>query len=125
MTRGKTAERRSRRMRRHARIQKTIRGTAHRPRLVVSRSLRHIEGQLVNDDLGATIMGLSSRSSAVADAIASDDDKVAVSFATGKLLAERAVEQGIEQAVFDRAGYPYQGRVEAFADGAREGGLEF
>lgn len=111
-------------MRRHARIQKKIRGTARRPRLVVSRSLRHIEGQLVDDDLGATLMGLSSRSSDVSDAVETEDSKVEVSFTTGRLLAERALEEGIEQVVFDRAGYPYQGRVEAFAEGAREGGLE-
>ena len=121
--------RRKRRARRHARIRKRIRGTAERPRLVVSRSLKHIEGQLVNDDIGETLMGVSTRAGDVQEAAEpSEDDesrRIAESRAAGKVLAERAREEGIEKVVFDRAGYPYHGRVEAFADGAREGGLEF
>lgn len=119
--------RRRQRARRHARIHKRIRGTARRPRLVVSRSLRHMEGQLVDDDRGETICGFSTRSSAVEEALEEEGErgKRAASFAAGKLLARRAREAGVEKAVFDRAGHPYQGRVEAFADGAREGGLEF
>lgn len=122
--------RRKRRARRHARIRKRIRGTAERPRLVVSRSLKHVEGQLVNDDLGETIMGVSTRAGEVREAAESSEEdedslRMAESRAAGRLLAERARDQGIEKAVFDRAGYPYHGRVEAFADGARDGGLEF
>ena len=121
--------RRKRRARRHARIRKRIRGTAERPRLVVNRSLKHMEGQLVNDDLGETIMGVSTRAGEVREASEPSEDedsrRMAESRAAGRLLAERARDRGIEKVVFDRAGYPYHGRVEAFADGARDGGLEF
>lgn len=122
----KAARRRERRARRHARIQRKVRGTAERPRLVVSRSLRHIEGQLVDDDRGVTLVGFSSQAGDLEEHLPEDrEGKVARSFAAGKRLAEKAREAGIEKVVFDRAGYPYQGRVEAFADGAREGGLDF
>ncbi len=126
MVRDKATERRLRRARRHARIQRKVRGTADRPRLVVARSLRHIEGQVVDDDRGVTITGFSTRSGGLDDVLPEEmDGKVAESFAAGKLLAARALERGIEEVVFDRAGYPYHGRVKAFAEGAREGGLEF
>ena len=126
MATNKTAERRIRRARRHARIARKVRGTRERPRLVVSRSLRHIEGQLVDDDRGVTLTGFSTRSGGLEEHLPEDlEGKVAESWAAGKLLAERAREEGIEAVVFDRAGYPYHGRVRAFAEGAREGGLEF
>ena len=115
------------RERRHRRVRKKIWGTAERPRLVVHRSLKHIEGQLVDDDAGATLLGLSTNSTEVQEMDLEEKDhrKVAEARAAGKRLAERAREAGIDAAVFDRGGYKYHGRVKAFADGAREGGLEF
>lgn len=122
----KGAERRRRRATRHRRVRKKIRGTAERPRLVVYRSLRHMEGQLVDDDGGTTIVGMSTRGK---DFAAPDVDgmtsKVAASYAAGQRLAEKAASAGIESVVFDRGGYRYHGRVKAFADGARAGGLQF
>lgn len=124
----KSQGRRHARARRHARVLKKVRGTAKRPRLVVHRSLRNIEGQIVDDDRGVTLLGVSSLA---VDDVPGDEDaeelsgKIAASYAAGKALAEKARENGIEQIVFDRGGYPYHGRVKAFADGARAGGLDF
>ena len=118
--------RRQQRERRHRRIRKKIWGTAERPRLVVYRSLRNIEGQLVDDGAGRTIMGLSTLDEQLRGFEAEGANrKVEHAFAAGKLLAERAREQGIESVVFDRGGYQYHGRVKSFAEGAREGGLKF
>jgi large subunit ribosomal protein L18 len=121
----KSAERRRRRAKRHKRVLKKIRGTAARPRLVVFRSLKNIEGQLVDDDRGATLLGISTL--AIEDMAEVEDlsGKVAASYTAGKTLAEKAKAEGIESIVFDRGGYRYQGRVKAFADGARAGGLKF
>ena len=114
------------RKRRHYRVRRKVRGTAERPRLVVSRSLRNIEGQLVDDDAGRTLLGLSTLAEELRDFEAEGDHpRTEHAFAAGKLLGERAKEQGIGAVVFDRGGYKYHGRVKAFADGAREGGLEF
>lgn len=122
----KATERRLRRARRHARIQRKIRGTAERPRLVVSRSLRHMEGQIVDDDRGETLVGFSTRAGGLEEHLPEElEGKTAESYAAGVRLAERAREEGIEKVVFDRAGYPYHGRVKAFAEGARAGGLDF
>ena len=114
------------RARRHARIRKKIWGTADRPRLVVFRSIKNIEGQVVNDDVGRTLVGRSTLSNEM-DGFKAEGQNVKVekAYAAGKLLGERAVAQGIEMVVFDRGGYQYHGRVKAFADGAREGGLKF
>lgn len=126
MSAEKTRERRIRRARRQARLRRRIRGTAERPRLVVSRSLEHIEGQIVDDDRGVTLTGFSSRAGGLEDVLPEDrDGKVAEAYAAGVRLAERAREEGVEKVVFDRAGYRYHGRVRAFAEGARSGGLEF
>ena len=111
----------ARRYRRHLRVRKTVQGTAERPRLVVFRSLKHIAAQLVDDDRGVTLLGVTDRSEGIQ---VDGAGKVAKGKATGKLLAERAKAAGITRVVFDRAGYRYHGRVEAVADGAREGGLE-
>jgi large subunit ribosomal protein L18 len=125
----KAAERVARRRRRHAHVRKKVRGTAERPRLVIFRSLRHVEGQLVDDDRGVTLLGVSTRATAVRQAIADSGEeatgKTGESYSAGKMLAERAREAGVEQIVFDRGGYRYHGRVQAFADGARAGGLRF
>ncbi len=113
--------REERRYRRHLRVRKRVQGTAARPRLVVFRSLKHIYGRLVDDDRGTTLLGVGDRSEGVAP---EGEGKVARAKAVGKLLATRAKAQGITRVVFDRAGYQYHGRVQAVAEGAREGGLE-
>ena len=119
---GVAAKRAVGKARRHFRIRKNLSGTAERPRLVVYRSLKHIYAQLVNDELGVTIIGVSD----VSEGLQADGaGKVGRAKGTGKLLAQKAKESGIGKVVFDRAGYRYHGRVQAVADGAREGGLEF
>jgi large subunit ribosomal protein L18 len=110
------------RYRRHVRVRRKVSGTAERPRLVVYRSLKHMYAQLVNDETGATIVGVSDASEGLQ---ADGAGKVGRAKGTGKLLAEKAKAAGISKVVFDRAGYRYHGRVQAVADGAREGGLEF
>ncbi|MEX2529724.1 MAG: 50S ribosomal protein L18 [Gemmatimonadota bacterium] len=118
--------RRLQRERRHRRVRNKVIGTTDRPRLVVYRSLKHLEGQLVDDDTGMTLVGASTRAATVEEAeLEGSRRKVAQAFAAGKLLAERARAQDIEAVVFDRGGYKYHGRVKAFAEGAREGGLKF
>jgi large subunit ribosomal protein L18 len=115
-----------RRTRRHLRVRTKVSGTDQRPRLVVFRSLRNTEGQLVDDLAGRTLLGLSTLSPEVRDLTPEEGSaRMGRAFAAGKLLAERAREKGIEAVVFDRGGYKYHGRVKAFADGAREGGLKF
>lgn len=122
MTRIKT--RADRRLRRHRRVRRKVVGTAERPRLAVFRSLGQMQGQLIDDTRGVTLLGISTLGADVraqgADLSKSERGRLA-----GKLLAERAREAGITRVVFDRGGYVYHGRVKAFADGAREGGLEF
>lgn len=114
------------RQRRHWRVRNKVEGTAERPRLVVSRSLKNIEGQIVDDSAGKTLLGVSTLSPSLRDFSAEGNNRrTEHAFAAGKLLAERAKEQGIVSVVFDRGGYKYHGRVKAFADGARDGGLEF
>ena len=128
MRKKKLKSRQASRARRHKRIRKTVFGTAERPRLVVYRSLRNIEGQLVDDHEGRTIIGLSTLSVDLKQIEAAEEEtngRQAKAFAAGKMLAERAKEAGVTSVVFDRGGYKYHGRVKAFADGAREGGLEF
>jgi large subunit ribosomal protein L18 len=114
--------RREQRYRRHLRVRQKVAGTLERPRLVVFRSLKHISAQLVNDDLGVTILGVTDTSEGIA---VEGTGKVARAKAVGKLVAERAKAAGFTSVVFDRAGYRYHGRVQAVADGARAGGLEF
>ncbi|WP_062298293.1 50S ribosomal protein L18 [Demequina maris] len=108
------------RKRRHFRLRKKISGTAARPRLVVSRSSRHMVAQIVDDTLGKT---LASASTLEADVRAMEGDKTAKASKVGQLVAERAKAAGIEAVVFDRGGNKYHGRVAAVADGAREAGL--
>jgi large subunit ribosomal protein L18 len=110
------------RYRRHLRVRRRVAGTGERPRLVVFRSLKHIYAQLVNDDLGVTILSIGDGAEGLA---VEGTGKVARGKAVGKLIAEKAKAAGITRVVFDRAGYRYHGRVQAVADGAREGGLEF
>ena len=114
------------RKRRHFRVRAKVQGSAERPRLVVFRSLKNIEGQLVDDDASRTLLGLSTLAAELKDFKAEGKNRrVEEAKAAGKLLGERAKAQGITAVVFDRGGYKYHGRVKAFADGAREGGLKF
>ncbi|MFH8252134.1 50S ribosomal protein L18 [Microbacterium sp. B2969] len=108
------------RARRHARLRKKVVGTTERPRLVVTRSSRHVFVQLVDDSKGHTV---ASASTLETDLRASGDDKTAKARKVGELLAERAKAAGVSDVVFDRGGNRYAGRVAAIADGAREGGL--
>ena len=117
----KPKTRAERRYRRHLRIRKKIHGTAERPRLVVSRSIRHVYAQVIDDDAGRTLVGVSDR---MKDVKVEGSGKLAASLAVGKLLAQRAAATGVTKVVFDRGGHPYHGRVKAVADGARDAGLE-
>ena len=114
--------RRIARARRHFRLRKKISGTAERPRLVVTRSSRHIVAQVIDDLAGRTVV---SASTLEADVRALDGDKKARAAKVGALVAARAKDAGIAQVVFDRGGHNYHGRIAALADAAREGGLEF
>ena len=117
-TRGKSKS--AARDRRHLRLRKKVEGTAARPRLVVTRSARHVFVQIVDDSKGHT---LASASTMEADLRKAKGDKSDKSKQVGLLLAERAKKAGITEVVFDRGGNKYAGRVAAIADGAREGGL--
>ncbi|GAA1405334.1 50S ribosomal protein L18 [Oerskovia turbata] len=108
------------RKRRHLRLRKKIAGTAARPRLVVTRSARHITAQIVDDTIGQTV---ASASTIEGDLRSFDGDKSAKARKVGELVAERAKAAGVDSVVFDRGGNKYHGRVAAVADGAREGGL--
>ena len=117
-TKGRTASR----LRRQVRGRKRVTGTADRPRLVITRSARHISAQVVDDGEGRT---LASASTMEADLRGADGDKSAKAKRVGELVAERAKAAGVDGVVFDRAGNKYHGRVAALADGAREAGLAF
>ncbi|MBW3093840.1 50S ribosomal protein L18 [Bifidobacterium sp. 64T4] len=106
--------------RRHARIRKHIAGTAERPRLVVTRSNRHMVAQIVDDTKGVTLV---SASTLTADFAGFEGTKVEAAKKVGQLVAEKAKAAGIDTVVFDRGGNKYTGRVAAVAEGAREGGL--
>jgi large subunit ribosomal protein L18 len=109
------------RVRRHKRVRAKLRGSAERPRLVVFRSNRGIEAQLVDDDSGMTLASASH----LALAKSFKGNKIEQAAAVGKALAAAAKKAGVDACVFDRGGYLYHGRVKALADGAREGGLNF
>ncbi|HET6230167.1 MAG TPA: 50S ribosomal protein L18 [Longimicrobiaceae bacterium] len=126
MARARIKTRQDRRLRRHRRVRGKVSGTQQRPRLVVYRSLKHVEGQVVDDTQGRTLVGLSTLAAPLREQRSADGmTKTEASRAAGKALAEKAREMGITAVVFDRGGYLYHGRVKAFAEGAREGGLEF
>ncbi|MCG5435768.1 50S ribosomal protein L18 [Micromonospora foliorum] len=120
--RGVAAKRAVGRARRHFRVRKNVTGTAERPRLVVTRSLRHMVAQVVDDTKGHT---LASASTLDASLRGTEGDKSALAGKVGALLAERAKAAGVSKVVFDRGGNRYAGRVAALADAAREAGLEF
>lgn len=109
---------------RHRRVRKKVTGIPEQPRLCVFRSLRAIYAQVIDDTTGCTLVAASSLESGDAKT-GQTRPKIAASTAVGKVIAERAVAQGITQVVFDRGGYKYHGRVQALAEAAREGGLKF
>ena len=117
-----THDRTRSRLRRQIRARKKIFGAPERPRLVVTRSARHIMAQVIDDTAGRT---LASASTMEADLRSATGDKSAKAKQVGALVAERAKAAGVEQVVFDRAGNKYHGRIAALADGAREAGLGF
>jgi len=119
---GISATRRLGKARRHFRVRKRVTGTPARPRLVVTRSSRHITAQVVDDVAGHTV---ASASTLEADLRAADGDKSARARQVGALVAARAQEKGVTTVVFDRGGNAYHGRIAALADGARESGLVF
>ena len=110
------------RRRRHFRVRKRVVGSAERPRLVVSRSSRHLVAQIIDDSIGQTLVSASTMESTLR---ASKDDKSAKARFVGAEIAKRAKEKGISTVVFDRGGNKYTGRIAALADSARENGLDF
>ncbi|HJF18085.1 50S ribosomal protein L18 [Aeriscardovia aeriphila] len=109
------------RLRRHNRVRKHVFGTEERPRLVVRRSNRHMEAQVIDDVKGVTLASASTNTADFADF---QGTKVEAAKKVGELVAQRAQKAGVSAVVFDRGGYQYHGRVAAVADGAREGGLK-
>jgi large subunit ribosomal protein L18 len=112
------------RIKRHKRIRRKISGSAECPRLSVYRSLKHIYAQLIDDERGHTLVGVSTLAPELRDVVGKGGT-VAAAKEVGKLLAQKATEENITQVVFDRGGYKYHGRVAALAESAREGGLQF
>jgi len=112
------------RLRKHDRVRKKITGTAERPRLNVFRSLNHIYAQVIDDTSGNTLVAASTLDEALKGKVAFGGNKEAAK-EVGKLVAQKALDKGIKQVVFDRGGYIYHGRVKELADAARGAGLEF
>ncbi|HVD82332.1 MAG TPA: 50S ribosomal protein L18 [Propionibacteriaceae bacterium] len=110
------------RLRRQVRVRKKVFGAPERPRLVVTRSARHVYAQVIDDTQGRTLASASTMEAPLRAATGDKSDKAKQ---VGSLIAERAKAVGVESVVFDRAGYKYHGRIAALADGAREGGLGF
>ena len=117
---GRASARSAARSRRHLRVRKKVTGSAARPRLVVTRSARHMFAQLIDDVTGSTLASASTLDESIRG---SAGDKTAKAKQVGALIAERAGQAGISSAVFDRGGHAYHGRIAAVADGAREGGM--
>ena len=121
---GRPEEKRAARVRRHERVRRTIRGTAERPRLCVFKSLNHIYAQVIDDEAGRTLASASTLSKEL-KAPETRVKKTEAAKAVGTLVAERAMAANIQAVVFDRAGYPYHGRIKALASAARDRGLRF
>ena len=112
------------RLRRHARVRNKISGTPERPRLNVFRSNSHIHAQIIDDTVGNTLVSASTLQKEVKAELEKTNDVNAAAY-LGKVIAERAIEKGITEVVFDRGGFIYQGKIKALADAAREAGLNF
>ena len=119
----KQRDRKQKRSAVHRRVRKKVSGTAERPRLAFFKSASHIYGQLIDDEAGRTLASASTLAKEMRDKVKGSN--VAAAKAIGSALAEKAVSQKIENAVFDRGGFLYHGAVKAFADAAREKGLKF
>ena len=117
----KRPDTRGQRIKRHKRVRGKISGTAERPRLSVFRSESNIYAQIIDDVAGNTLVAASS----VEKAFEGNGGNIEAAKKVGAMIAERALQKGIEEVVFDRGGYIYHGRVKALAEGAREGGLKF
>lgn len=109
---------------RHARVRAKVTGTEKKPRLCVYRSLKNVFAQLINDDIGKTIIGINTQGLKPTDGNLLKG-KESLAFEAGKLIAKAALAKGIKEICFDRGGYLYHGRVKAVAEGARAGGLKF
>ncbi len=109
---------------RHKRLRKKIEGTNERPRLSVYKSLNNFYVQIINDEIGHTLVAASTLEPEMKAKVSNGSNKESAEL-VGKLIAERALAKGIKTVVFDRGGYEYHGTIKALADAAREGGLEF
>lgn len=124
--RTKSKDREELRLKRHRRVRRRVSGDSERPRLVVHRSSKNMSAQVVDDVAGKVLLGVSTLAPELKDLRSKDETKKRdLAKAAGKLVAEKAKAAGITKVVFDRGGYLYHGRIAAFAEGAREGGLEF
>ena len=112
------------RLNKHRRMRKRFAGTAERPRLAVFRSNNHMYAQIIDDSVGNTLVSASTLQKEVKAELEKTNDVDAAAY-LGKVIAERALEKGIKEVVFDRGGFIYQGKVKALAEAAREAGLEF
>ena len=112
------------RLNKHRRMRNRFAGTAERPRLAVFRSNNHMYAQIIDDSVGNTLVSASTRQKEVRAELEKTNDVDAAAY-LGKVIAERALEKGIKEVVFDRGGFIYQGKVKALAEAAREAGLEF
>jgi large subunit ribosomal protein L18 len=113
------------RKRRQIRVRAQLAGTPERPRLNVFRSARHIYAQIIDDEVGHTLVAASTVEAETKGKITDENTKIDEAKLVGQTVAKRALDKGIKQVVFDRAGYLYHGRIKALADGAREAGLQF
>ena len=112
------------RVKKHLRVRNRFSGTAERPRLAVFRSNNHMYAQIIDDTVGNTLVSASTVQKDVKDQLEKTNDVAAAAY-LGKVIAEKALNAGIKQVVFDRGGFIYQGKIQALADAAREAGLEF
>ena len=112
------------RVKKHNRLRNRFAGTAERPRLAVFRSNNHMYAQIIDDSVGNTLVAASTVEKAAREELEHTNDTAAAAY-VGTLIAKRALEKGIEEVVFDRGGFIYQGKIQALADAAREAGLKF
>ena len=112
------------RIKKHLRVRNRFSGTAERPRLAVFRSNNHMHAQIIDDTVGNTLVSASTVQKDVKDQLEKTNDVAAAAY-LGKVIAQKALDAGIKEVVFDRGGFIYQGKIQALADAAREAGLEF
>ena len=112
------------RIKKHLRVRNRFSGTAERPRLAVFRSNNHMYAQIIDDTVGNTLVSASTVQKDVKDQLEKTNDVAAAAY-RGKVIAQKALDAGIKEVVFDRGGFIYQGKIQALADAAREAGLEF